>query len=363
MDWVVAVAPDETANGGLSPQTEEAAHAAFRENGCLLLRGAFPPAIIDAMHREYVAQFGALDLAGMRAEAAKPPPNRFLEVGEARYDITLRMTGAFGRTDVFANPLLIDFLRPLLGREMHLSNFTSVVSHPGATLQHPHRDCAHLFSEPGVGPNLPVYAVNVAVALIDVDIETGPTGIWLGSHRAPQLTSVQNKDMKASALQRGDCLLLDYRTLHAGMQNQSRQARPIVYMVYARSWFFDDVNHIKRIPLDMPLEDYEKLPQSVQPLLIRAFTYATRARRDEADASGSWRIVGEPTSAPALRLPQSRRLPERLHPTPVARLPEGKPMLNPQSAANSPGRGKVGRNEPCPCGSGRKYKQCHGRLA
>jgi len=24
---------------------------------------------------------------------------------------------------------------------------------------------------------------------------------------------------------------------------------------------------------------------------------------------------------------------------------------------------KVGRNEPCPCGSGRKYKQCHGRLS
>ena len=22
---------------------------------------------------------------------------------------------------------------------------------------------------------------------------------------------------------------------------------------------------------------------------------------------------------------------------------------------------KVGRNDPCPCGSGRKYKQCHGR--
>ena len=24
---------------------------------------------------------------------------------------------------------------------------------------------------------------------------------------------------------------------------------------------------------------------------------------------------------------------------------------------------KVGRNDPCPCGSGKKYKQCHGRLA
>jgi uncharacterized protein len=22
---------------------------------------------------------------------------------------------------------------------------------------------------------------------------------------------------------------------------------------------------------------------------------------------------------------------------------------------------KVGRNDPCPCGSGRKFKQCHGR--
>ena len=25
--------------------------------------------------------------------------------------------------------------------------------------------------------------------------------------------------------------------------------------------------------------------------------------------------------------------------------------------------GKVGRNEPCPCGSGLKYKHCHGKLA
>jgi preprotein translocase subunit SecA len=24
---------------------------------------------------------------------------------------------------------------------------------------------------------------------------------------------------------------------------------------------------------------------------------------------------------------------------------------------------KVGRNDPCPCGSGKKFKQCHGRLA
>ncbi len=26
-------------------------------------------------------------------------------------------------------------------------------------------------------------------------------------------------------------------------------------------------------------------------------------------------------------------------------------------------RGKIGRNDPCPCGSGKKYKQCHGQLS
>ncbi|WP_380182004.1 preprotein translocase subunit SecA [Kalamiella sp. sgz302252] len=31
--------------------------------------------------------------------------------------------------------------------------------------------------------------------------------------------------------------------------------------------------------------------------------------------------------------------------------------------AEQTGERKVGRNDPCPCGSGKKYKQCHGRLA
>ena len=41
------------------------------------------------------------------------------------------------------------------------------------------------------------------------------------------------------------------------------------------------------------------------------------------------------------------------------------PMATP---ANMPEVGisagvKVGRNDPCPCGSGKKYKACHGKLA
>jgi len=43
------------------------------------------------------------------------------------------------------------------------------------------------------------------------------------------------------------------------------------------------------------------------------------------------------------------------------------PVADPEAAPESaqpyvrPDR-KIGRNEPCPCGSGKKYKQCHGKL-
>jgi preprotein translocase subunit SecA len=50
-------------------------------------------------------------------------------------------------------------------------------------------------------------------------------------------------------------------------------------------------------------------------------------------ASGSHSLPGLPGSAPAA-------------PAPFVR-----------------GDRKVGRNEPCPCGSGKKYKQCHGSLS
>ncbi|MBM3355878.1 MAG: hypothetical protein FJY47_08530, partial [Betaproteobacteria bacterium] len=35
--------------------------------------------------------------------------------------------------------------------------------------------------------------------------------------------------------------------------------------------------------------------------------------------------------------------------------PKAQPAMRPST--------KVGRNDPCPCGSGKKYKQCHGKLA
>jgi uncharacterized protein YecA (UPF0149 family) len=38
------------------------------------------------------------------------------------------------------------------------------------------------------------------------------------------------------------------------------------------------------------------------------------------------------------------------------------PPLQPRTASNPPTKfPKVGRNQPCPCGSGEKWKHCHGK--
>ncbi|MCG2634180.1 MAG: preprotein translocase subunit SecA [Gammaproteobacteria bacterium] len=48
-------------------------------------------------------------------------------------------------------------------------------------------------------------------------------------------------------------------------------------------------------------------------------------------------------------------------PTPGA--PPADPRHSPAAAPYVRSGQKVGRNDPCPCGSGRKYKQCHGKLS
>ena len=49
----------------------------------------------------------------------------------------------------------------------------------------------------------------------------------------------------------------------------------------------------------------------------------------------------------------------RLYGGPVDALREPPPYLPPAVPFVAPP--KVGRNDPCPCGSGKKYKKCHGK--
>ena len=61
----------------------------------------------------------------------------------------------------------------------------------------------------------------------------------------------------------------------------------------------------------------------------------------------------------------------QVHESPAEDIPDDHPALEQQGGANRPASGpaiepirnfgnRVGRNDPCPCGSGKKYKKCHG---
>ena len=316
---VVCVSEEEKACRALAPETEGAARAAIGAHGFVLLRNVFALHAIEAMYRDYLARYGAISLHDMQERAKQPPPNRFVYRGQARYQITPTLNGAFASPQVYANPLVRQVLAAPFDNDLQLNSFTLVVSYPGSTFQPVHRDHAHLFARPEVASLLPVYAINAVVPLMDTDLAGGPTGVWPGSHLWPEATQPRPESVVAGRVRRGDCVLLDYRTLHSGLANRGTIARPIACMVYARSWFFDDVNYFGTTSLDLPFDEQEKVPDYARPLLARARSQTMRIRGEEWSGA-----VAAHTMDPA-------------------------------------SWGKVGRNDPCPCGSARKFKQCHGR--
>jgi hypothetical protein len=276
---VIKVSEDERAKGALAQPSIMAAYKALHDDGVVVLRGVFPAEMMDVLCGEFAARYG-LDPSGMQAKSEEPPPNPVLQVGDARFDIAVRMAGSFGNPGLFANPILVNLLLPLLGGHiMRLGSMNVVVSFPGAQMQHLHRDNPHLFEDIArIGPALPLYAVNVSIPLIDIDHTLGPTGIWPGSHRSPTKEAPPSM-MQSIPFQRGDCVLMDYRTLHAGLPNGGNKARPILYLVYAREWFFDDGNHRHRVPLNMPMDDILALPEEFHLLMLRAQQQAERIRQ------------------------------------------------------------------------------------
>jgi preprotein translocase subunit SecA len=77
-----------------------------------------------------------------------------------------------------------------------------------------------------------------------------------------------------------------------------------------------------------------------------------------AAASGSAILRGGPTAPPA-----ARPMRESLGTEPIGSVPEsgGGPSVGGPKPGFTPSGARIGRNDPCWCGSGAKYKKCHGR--
>ena len=109
----------------------------------------------------------------------------------------------------------------------------------------------------------------------------------------------------------------------------------------------------------------EESEAGVQARIVRALLRHARpdqARRGQGRADGAGAHAGGRAGGRGGAAGLQRQVPARRLRRGARRGAADDPPHGRARRSCAPGE-KVGRNDPCPCGSGKKYKQCHGRLA
>jgi hypothetical protein len=246
------------------PQVLQEAFELFREHGCLLVKGAFEPGYIAQLHRAYLDTYHPYFEDREFADA--------LNVGGKRTQVTVDIKGPFNSPTLYANDFILPLLKLVLGDQLILGGFGSVVSLAGAPDQHAHRDHPNIYelteneaTEAWVDMLLPPYALNLIVPLVPLDATNGTTRLWPGSHLVVKSRTQQMPSVDPDA-DLGDCMLVDYRLLHGGTANRSTSPRPILYNLYCRPWFRDSRNFRKQRPVRISQEEYSRVPEQFRQL-------------------------------------------------------------------------------------------------
>ena len=246
------------------PEAVQEAAELFMEHGCVLLKSVFGQDYIAQLHRAFV------DTYRPYFEEREFPDA--LSVGTKRTQVTVAIEGPFNSPQLYANDFILPVLKVVLGEQLIVGSFGAVVSLPGAPNQHRHRDHPNIYelseteaTEPWVDIVLPPYALNAIVPLVPLNATNGTTRLWPGSHLLPKSKGEQMPIVDPVA-DVGDCLLVDYRLLHAGNANHSANPRPILYNMYCRPWFRDSRNYRQQRPIKITREEYLRVPQEFRSL-------------------------------------------------------------------------------------------------
>jgi hypothetical protein len=257
----IRVGEEERAQNRLHEATQKAGFDLFFANGCLLIKNVFSPEYIQRLHNVYSTTYPVY-------AAGKDVPDA-LAVGGMRRMVTVELKGLFNSPEFYANPLLLPLMALLLEPMLILNTVTVVQSLPGAPAQHVHRD------HPGLFPTseqwkmqrfIPPHAITLIIPLVPLNEITGTTRMWRGSHHERMKPSEVYPYVDPYA-ELGDCLLMDYRLLHGGLPNRSPHVRPVIYNVYCRRWFRDEVNYAVQQPLVVSDEEYAKMPEQYRYLI------------------------------------------------------------------------------------------------
>lgn len=266
----VTLTAAERAAGMPSDATRQRAVDAFHRQGALVIHDAFDRTLIQGIHAAYMQQYGITDEAHV-------PETQAWKVGEHRWAVALDVAPPVIPLALWATSAVVPILTDLLGPSRLLSNFTALVSFPGATIQRVHRDHLYLFDEDrGVSAQTPPYAITLAVPLVDLTPDTGTTAMWCGSHRQPDFGSSGDADLPLTPyVPAGSAYMMDYRLAHTGLGNASAAPRPILYVVYSRVWFTDRQNFRTTEQIRISQRDYDAVPDDLKPMLGNVRPYAS----------------------------------------------------------------------------------------
>lgn len=251
--------PDLPPQELLNAELITAAQRFFQDSGVLVMHNLFPKALIAEIYDAFVARY--------HAYFADQDYDEALKVGNKRHMLTVDFQPPFNHPTIYGNPLLLALMQGILGPDFVLGSFGAVIALPGAEAQHIHRDHPPLFEE--MTTPSPSFAVTVVVPLIDLTPETGSTRVWKGSHRVSGDQQLAIADSAVPFPKAGGCYLMDYQLLHGGTPNGSDGVRPILYIVYYRSWFQEAVNYDQQARLMVTQDAYDAVPRSLRFLLTR----------------------------------------------------------------------------------------------
>jgi hypothetical protein len=238
------------------------AHAAksVRIAGALILDNIVDGSLVREGRRAFLETYASYLDGGEHDDA--------LRVGGKRLMITVDMEPPFDEPQFFANPWLLQVLRPTLGEDLVLGAFGVVCSLPSAPRQHCHRDGKVLFGPIGIDKLVPAYAVTVGIPLLEMNELFGTTALWPGSHL--DYREAATTGGVEPIVPTGSCMFWDYRLLHGGTENQSTEPRPLLYLMFCRPWFLDHVNYNRQPPLRASKRWLSTLSAENRRLLARA---------------------------------------------------------------------------------------------
>ncbi|MET0657670.1 MAG: preprotein translocase subunit SecA [Steroidobacteraceae bacterium] len=125
--------------------------------------------------------------------------------------------------------------------------------------------------------------------------------------------------------------------------------------------------HLRSYAQKNPKQEYKREAFELFSTMLDRIKYDTVSLLARVQVKSEAEIEAEEAERQA-RLERAMRLQHAPPPAPIPVPEEAAPMQLAEDGAAQPATfvrdtRKVGRNEPCPCGSGKKYKHCHGQLA